>query len=84
MTGDGPRPVGTAGFGVRRGTVESFDADAGLGTIVAGEGRWLFHCTAIADGSRTIDVGAEVGFRQSFGGPGRWEAFEVTPAPAPA
>lgn len=66
-------------FGPARGVVESFDADVGLGVIVADDGgRWPFHCTVIADGTRTIDVGAEVGFVRTWGGPGRWEAAAVS------
>jgi cold shock CspA family protein len=71
--------VGTAAFGSGRGMVDSFDAEMGLGSILADTGRWLFHCTAIADGSRDIAVGTVVQFKQSFGGPGRWEAFDLTP-----
>lgn len=45
-----------------RGVVESFDEAAGLGWIVADGGRFLFHCTEIADGSRSIGVGVAVTF----------------------
>ncbi|MGH1490648.1 MAG: cold shock domain-containing protein [Acidimicrobiales bacterium] len=63
----------------RRGTVESFDVDVGIGHIVDDEGdRWMFHCTTIADGTRVIDPGATVGFEVAAGGPGRWEAFSVS------
>lgn len=66
-------------FGPARGVVDEFDAEIGLGVIVADDGsRWLFHCTAIADGSRTIEVGTAVGFQRRWGGPGRWEAGSVT------
>jgi hypothetical protein len=65
------------------GVVVDFDPHAGLGTVVGsvdGTGpRWLFHCTTIADGSRAIEVGTQVAFVVRAGGPGRWEAFEVTP-----
>lgn len=47
------------------GRVTEFDAARGLGRVVRddppGEGFW-FHCIEIADGSRTIDVGAAVHF----------------------
>ncbi len=43
-----------------------------------------FHCTAIADGSRTIEVGADVMFTIVPRGPGRWEADSVVPRTAPA
>ena len=49
--------------------------DVGLGTVRDEDGReWPFHCTQIADGSRTIDVGAPVVFEVGPGAPGRWEA----------
>jgi cold shock CspA family protein len=64
------------------GIVDSFDADVGLGQVLDERGaRWLFHCTAIADGSRVIDVGAAVEFEIRSGGPGRWEAFSVSKLP---
>lgn len=64
----------------RRGTVETFDDAVGLGHIIDDRGvRWMFHCTTIADGSRTIEVGQAVGFEVDAGGPGRWEAFAVSP-----
>ena len=45
------------------GAVIEFDADAGLGVVedIAGR-RYPFHCTAIADGTRSIEVGAAVRF----------------------
>lgn len=67
-------------FGSARGVVADFDADVGLGTIVDSDDvAWPFHCTAIVDGSRTIDVGTPVVFDRTWGGPGRWEAATVTP-----
>lgn len=66
-------------FATATGTVESYDADVGLGHVVDESGnRWMFHCTAIADGSRTIEPGSPVRFEVSSGGPGRWEAFVVS------
>ncbi len=63
----------------RRGRVTAFDAHVGLGTVVAEEGTELpFHCTAIAGGSRTIPVGAEVVFLVAAGPVGRLEATSVT------
>ena len=38
-----------------------------------------FHCTAIADGSRSIPVGVDVVFVVVPGRSGRWEAAEVSP-----
>ena len=36
-----------------------------------------FHCTALVDGTRTIEVGAMVTFGVRPGGLGRWEATAV-------
>ena len=65
------------------GRVASFDEPAGYGTVAAAGGtdstEWFFHCTAIADGSRTIEVGAEVHFRLAPGHLGRMEGRELRP-----
>jgi cold shock CspA family protein len=67
-----------------RGRVAEFDEARGLG-VVDGDGtRYPFHCTAIADGTRTIDVGASVTFEVRPGGMGRWEATSVDRADRPA
>jgi cold shock CspA family protein len=61
------------------GVVESFDGGRGLGTVVTTDGRRLpFHCTAIADGTRQIDEGAEVVFEVAPGALGRLEARGLT------
>ncbi|MHB8293530.1 MAG: hypothetical protein ACYDH5_02645 [Acidimicrobiales bacterium] len=83
------------------GVVNSFDFARGTGTVVA-EGRGTaetepvgtdlfsgelgFHSTAIADGSRMIDVGARVVFLLRPGHLGRFEAssLRLLPATAPA
>ena len=39
----------------------------------------FFHCTAVADGSRTIAVGAPVVYQVVAGHLGRWEADELRP-----
>jgi cold shock CspA family protein len=66
---------------VRLGTVTAFDVGRGLGTVADGSGRaWPFHCTAIADGSRRIEVGTPVAFVVAAGHLGRDEARELTPA----
>jgi cold shock CspA family protein len=66
-----------------RGTVSGYDEAVGLGTVLeerAGEaepgepGGYAFHCTQIADGSRSIEVGTAVAFRIVPGRSGRWEA----------
>jgi cold shock CspA family protein len=67
-------------FAEGTGTVDSFDEPRGLGTIRADDGAVLaFHCTAIADGSRTIEVGRPVRFTVVAGPLGRWEASGITP-----
>lgn len=49
--------------GVHAGLVVEFDSPAGLGYIDSANGnRYLFHCIAIADGSREIMVGQGVFF----------------------
>ncbi len=65
----------------RLGVVKAFDAAVGLGQI-AGDGEDMvgFHCVAIADGSRTIDVGIAVTYRLVAGLHGRWEAAGIVPA----
>lgn len=61
-----------------RGVVTAFDDHRGLGEVRDRHGRtWTFHCTAISDGTRTIDVGATVRFRLSPGHLGRMEARAV-------
>jgi cold shock CspA family protein len=39
-----------------------------------------FHCTAIADGTRRIDVGRRVAFAVAPGNLGRWEATAIVDA----
>ena len=59
------------------GTVTAFDDHKGWGTITDGAGtEWFFHCTQIADGSRTIAVGAVVSYRL-MPRMGRYEATEL-------
>ena len=61
------------------GTVTSFDAFVGLGTICAADGtEYLFHCVEIADGSRDIAVATPVRFTPTPKR-GAVEAFAVTP-----
>ena len=61
----------------RRGAVSSFDEHVGLGEIIDEHGvRVPFHCIAIADGSRTIEVGAHVEF-DSLPKLGRIEATAI-------
>ncbi len=65
---------------VRQGVVLQFDEDRGLGEVEDQDGRrYPFHCTRIADGTRTIPVGAKVEFTVVPGLPGRWEASDIRP-----
>jgi cold shock CspA family protein len=57
------------------GRVTAFDATRGLGTVTDDTGTaYDFHATAIADGTRRIDVGAAVCFTLAPGHRGRYEA----------
>lgn len=59
-------------------TVVAFDEAAGRGTVrVEGGGEVPFHCTAIADGTRTIEVGVRVLADVAPGPAGVIEALEV-------
>lgn len=65
-------------FGPDTGVVASFDEPRGLGVITTSAGVTLpFHCTAIADGTRTIPVGERVRFQVVPGPLGRWEAAHI-------
>jgi len=59
------------------GVVAAFDEHRGLGTIDSDGTTYPFHCTALLDGSRTVDVGAEVAFEVRAAAMGRWEATEI-------
>ena len=62
------------------GTVTEFDEAAGLGVITTPEGTlYPFHCVEIADGTRTIEVGAVVEF-DVVRKLGRLEARWISPA----
>lgn len=77
---DGPL---TVPLGEGRGFVLSFDDPRGLGVVRREDGtEYPFHCTAIADGSRTIGIGTEVVWNVSPGRLGRWEATGLKPAPS--
>jgi cold shock CspA family protein len=66
-------PVSAAG--PHHGRVATFDATRGLGTVDDDDGTaYGFHATAIADGSRRIEVGTAVVFTVSPGHRGLYEA----------
>jgi cold shock CspA family protein len=57
------------------GVIAEFDEPRGLGVIRGDDGVEVpFHCTAIADGSRTVETGRRVRFEVVPGLLGRWEA----------
>ncbi len=63
---------------MRYGTVSAFDEARGLGEVTADDGAvFPFHSIELADGTRTIDVGAPVTFAVA---PklGRFEATAIT------
>ena len=62
------------------GRVATFDEHVGRGEVEARGGlHFPFHCTAIADGSRTISPDTPVHFRLVIGPLGRLEATAVSP-----
>ena len=61
----------------RSGTVAAFDESVGLGVVAGTDGvDYPFHCIEIADGSRSIQVGAHVTF-DVMAKLGRWEAANL-------
>lgn len=49
------------------GVVTSFDERAGLGTVTIDGGATIpFHCTELADGTRSTTVGARMRFGVAF------------------
>jgi len=67
------------------GVVAAFDDFKGYGTVRAADGaEHFFHCTQIADGTRTIAVGTSVTFEVRPGHRGQWEATDVLGAPSRA
>ena len=61
------------------GRVRAFDERRGLGEVEADGGDvYPFHCTRLADGSRSIPVGAAVTFEVAPGPQGRWEAVAIS------
>ena len=65
-----------------RGRVAAYDDHKGYGFIETRDGRTLFfHCTAIADGTRTIPEDVEVEYLEVTDPRGKPEATDVRPAP---
>jgi cold shock CspA family protein len=63
---------------MEEGVVTEFDEARGWGVVESNEATYPFHCTQIADGTRTIEVGTQVTFEIRAGLMGRWEAAAVT------
>ena len=61
------------------GRVVSWDDHRGYGTVRVDHtgADHFFHCTQIADGTRTIDEGTAVEFDIVPGRLGRWEAANI-------
>jgi cold shock CspA family protein len=60
--------------------VAGFDDQRGWGRVRGDDGEELFfHCTAVADGSRTIVEGTVVDYQIVPGHLGRWEAWDLQP-----
>jgi cold shock CspA family protein len=62
-----------------QGTVTAFDASRGLGIVTSGGVEFPFQATAVADGSRTVAVGATVTFTPIHRSGGRLEAGAISP-----
>jgi cold shock CspA family protein len=62
-----------------RGTVTEFDEHKGYGVITADNAPYFFHCTQIADGSRTIDVDETVEFEMKPWHRGQCQAVAISP-----
>ena len=59
------------------GRVVAFDERRGLGEVEHDGDRYPFHCVAIADGTRSIEVGEAVDFEVAAGALGSWEATAI-------
>lgn len=74
-------PIPSAG--PHRGRVATFEPARGLGRVDDDEGTtYEFHATAIADGSRSIEVDAAVVFTVAPGHRGLYEARSLIPVQA--
>jgi hypothetical protein len=61
-----------------QGVIEAFDERRGDGVFRSNLGEALyFHCVTIADGTRTIDVGAKADGERAVGHLGRDEIMDV-------
>ena len=61
-----------------RGRVAHFDAVSGRGVVRSDDGaEFSFHCVDIADGTRSIDVGAHIVGERKVGHQGRDEVAGI-------
>jgi len=68
--------------GPHHGRVATFDQRRGLGTVTDDTGTsYGFHATAIADGSRRVEVGRAVTFTVAPGRGGLYEARSLVTVP---
>ncbi|MGH9178445.1 MAG: cold shock domain-containing protein [Acidimicrobiales bacterium] len=64
-----------------RGRVAEYDDHKGYGYLATEDGDHVFfHCTAIADGTRTIPVGIDVDYDPVTDPRGKPEAANIRPA----
>lgn len=64
------------------GRVTAFDEAVGLGEVTSDSGEtYLFHCTQIVDGTRSIAIDTEVTFTITPNRPNGPEAYAITPTP---
>jgi len=62
----------------RTGNVVAFDDRRGWGQIRSDDGAVVdFHCTQLADGTRTIRAGTAVRYEIGPGALGTWEAVRI-------
>jgi cold shock protein len=62
----------------RQGVVSAFEEERGLGTVTDEDGATFdFHCSALVDGTRSVEVGRAVVFVVRPGHRGRLEAREL-------
>lgn len=75
-------PGGAPSPGVARATVIDFDESRGLGSARSDAGDvYSFHCSALADGTRAVEVGTVVFFRICGALAGEFEARDLVKVP---
>ena len=65
-----------------QGVVSGWDDRGGYGTITADGVDYFFHCSQLADGTRTTEEGTVVDFDVEAGRLGRWEATNIVQHPS--